>query len=307
MAKVRASFHLSGSVSAPFRRLCVTDVFQEVEEEYRREQMAKFWQKYSMAVIGGAAALIVGVAAFEGWTYWRARQLDASSRGFEVIAEKIAAGPGNEKAAADAFAKLAATGTGGYPLAAQFQEAALRGEMGDVKAAVKLYDAIAAKGSGGVLFRDYAHLRASLLLVETAPLDEVKKRLDPIVGTGPCAATASPWCPQAQEILAYGTWRAGKKAEALKLYENILALPVEPDTVVSEPAGTKRYISRITERRAKEMSALINAGMTLNDIKAPPAATKPSTASESLLLPPAPAPEQPRSLLGPDPAQPPTP
>jgi hypothetical protein len=179
--------------------------------------------------------------------------------------------------------------------------------MGDVKAAVKLYDAIVAKGAGGQLFRDYAQLRASLLLSETAPLDDLKKRLEPIAGSTPCATSASPWCVQAQEVLAYATWRAGKKAEALKLYEHILALEVEPETSVTAQGEAKRYISRITNRRAKEMSALIAAGMTLNDIKTVALPTAPPAAGESLLLPPTPAPEQPSSLLGPDPVQPPTP
>jgi hypothetical protein len=281
----------------------VSDVFQEVEEEYRREQMAKLWTKYQVPIIGAGVALILAVAGFQGWNYWRARHLEASSRSYELIATKVDAGAGAEKQAADDLAKLAASGSGGYPMAAQFQEAALRAELGDAKAAVKLYDAISAKGTGGAVFGDYAQLRAALVLSETAPLADVEKRLQRIAGTGPCAVGASPWCVQAQEILAYATWRAGKKDAALKIYADILALPVEPETAISLPAESKRYISRTVQRRAKEMSALIEDGMTLADIKAPPAAP----ANEPLLLPPTPAPAQPGSLLGPDPAQPPTP
>lgn len=283
----------------------MSDVFQEVEEEYRREQMAKLWKKYQVPIIGAAAALILGVAGFQGWNYWRARQLDASSRNLEAIAAKIDAGTGSEKSAADDLARLAATGAGGYPLAAQFQEAALRAELGDAKAAVKLYDAISAKGSGGAVFSDYARLRAALVLSETAPLAELETRLKPIAGNGPCAYGASAWCVQAQEILAYATWRAGKKDDALKIYANILALPLEPEVAISAPGENKRYISRTIQRRAKEMSALIEDGMTLNDLKVQPAL--PAADNEPLLLPPTPEPAQPSSLLGPDPVQPPTP
>ncbi len=283
----------------------MSDVFQEVEEDYRREQVAKLWQKYRVAVVGGVAALVVGVAGFQGWSYWRARQIESSSRSFEVVAEKIASGTGAEKAAADDLAKIAAGGAAGYPLVARFQEAALRAGLGDVKAAVKLYDGIASSGGGGALFRDYAQLRASMLLSEMAPLDDLKKRLEPIAGSAPCSVNASPWCVQAQEILAYATWRAGKKAEALKLYDHILALAVQPDAVVVKPGEPARYVSRISNRRAKEMRALIEAGMTLNDIKPPALPAPPSAPSDSLLLPP--TPEQPGSLLGPDPVKPPTP
>lgn len=286
----------------------MSDVFQEVEEDFRREQMAKLWKKYRVAVVGAAAALIVGVAGFQGWSYWNARQIEASSRSFEVIAEKIAAGAGAEKEAADDLAKIAAGGAAGYPMVARFQEAALRAQMGDVKAGIKLYDALASGGE--TLFRDYAKLRAGMLLSEIAPLDEVKKRLEPIAGTGPCSANSSPWCAHAQEILAYATWRAGKKAEALKLYDYILALEVEPEAAIMVPDESKRYISRITNRRAKEMRALIEAGMTVADIKPPSALLLPPNPADTLLLPPMPeipAPPQPGSLLGPGPLQPPTP
>ena len=285
----------------------MSDVFQEVEEEYRREQMAKFWEKYRFAVIGGVAALIAGVGAYQAWSYWRASQIEASSRGFEIAAEMAAAGAGKEKEAADALAKIAAGGSGGYPLVAQFQEAALRAEMGDVKAAVKLYDALAAKGTGGTLFSDYARLRAGILLVDNASIDEVKKRLEPVAAaTGErCGPGDSPWCVQALELLAYANWRAGKKAEALKLYSNIMAFPVERETPLAaeEAQGPKkRYVSRFTHRRALEMTALIEDGMTLADIKTPPA-----PANEPLLLPPTLTPEDPSSLLGPSPEHPPTP
>jgi hypothetical protein len=286
----------------------VSDVFQEVEEEFRREQMAKLWKKYRLAVVGGAAALIVGVAGYQGWSYWRERQIETSSRGFEIVAEKINAGAGREKEAADDMAKIAANGAAGYPQAARFQEAALRAGLGDVKAAVKLYDTIASGGSGGALFRDYAQLRASLLLSETAPLEEMKKRLEPIGGAKPCGVNDSPWCVQAQEVLAYATWRAGKKDEALKLYAHILALKVAPDKQVAVAADdAQRYISNVTFRRAKEMSALIEAGMTLADIKPAALPIPLPNAGDTLLLPPTPGPEQPGSLLGPDPIQPPTP
>lgn len=286
----------------------MSDVFQEVEEEFRRDQMAKLWQKYRVAVVGGVAALVVGVAGFQGWSYWRARQIESSSKSFEVVAEKISSGAGSEKEAADDLAKIAAGGAAGYPMMARFQEAALRAGLGDVKAAVKLYDGLASSSGGGALFRDYAQLRASLLLSETAPLEDINKRLGSIAGSAPCSLSASPWCVQAQEILAYASWRAGKKAEALKLYDAILALPLQPETAVLKQAAPVRYASRITNRRAKEMRALIEAGMTLNDIKPPPASVPLPGASDSLLLPPTPpVPEQPGSLLGPDPVQPPTP
>lgn len=244
--------------------------------------MAKLWEKYRVAIIGGVSVVILAVGGYQAWSYWQAERVETSSREFEAVAELIASGPGNEQAAADRFAKLAQSATTGYAMAAKFQEAALRAEMGDIKAALALYDAISASTSDP-LFRDYAQLRAAILVVETESLDTIKKRLEPLTkGT-------SPWRVPALEMLAYASFRAGKKDEALKLYGEVEATPNAPNG---------------STRRAKEMTTLINAGMKLSDLTTGPA-VRPGS-GPMLLQPAQPTPET-GSILGPAPEQPPTP
>lgn len=253
----------------------MSDIFQEVQEEYRREQMAKLWKTYSVPVIAAVAVVVLAVAGYQAWSYWHAQQLEASSREFEKIAELVASDPTKKKEAADRFAKLATTATSGYAMAAKFQEAGLRAELPDIKAALSLYDQIA-QGTSDPLFRDYAQLRGAILVLETESLENVKKRLEPI------SKGTSPWRVMALEMLAYASWRGGKKDEALKLYAEVSEIP-------NAPTGSVR--------RAKEMTTLINAGMKLTDLKAMPGLSIPG--SESLLLqPPDPTTTQP---LLPDP------
>jgi len=263
----------------------VSDVFQEVEEEYRREQMAKLWAKYRLPLVAGVTVLVLAVAGYEGWSYWRAGQIEKSSRGFDRAAQAVEAGSGQEKEAADAFAKLAESGSSGYALAARFQEAALRAEMGQVKESVLLYEKIA-DSTSDPLFADYAHLRVALLIADTATYDVVRRQLDPIAkGNGP-------WRTIATELLAYAAWRGGKKDEALKLYDEVQkAKDVTP--------GSKR--------RALEMTALIGAGMKPSDVREKPGQAESLLPSTGSLLPsvtpetPPSSPkteEQPSSLLG---------
>jgi hypothetical protein len=261
----------------------VSDIFQEVQEEYRREQMAKLWEKYRVPIVAGVSALILAVGGYQAWSYWRAAQVEKSSREFEAVAELLAQ-PGKEKEAADRFAKLAVSGTSAYALAAKFQEAGIRSQAGDVKAAVALYDSISA-ATGDPLFRDYAQVRAAILIVEKESLDNIKKRLEPITkGSGP-------WRVQALEILAYASWRGGKSEDALKLYSEV-------EATTDAPNGTLR--------RAKEMTALIKAGMKLSDVNAMLAPTiAPGATGPMLLQPTQPTIPEPSSLLGPE--QPPTP
>ena len=251
----------------------MSDVFQEVQEEYRREQMAKLWAKYRIPAIGGALALILAVAGYQGWTYWNTQRISASSRGFDAALALL--DNDDKKGSAERLAKVSADGTSGYALLAKFQEAALRAELGGQKTALKLYDEIS-RATSDPLFRDYAVLRAGLLTVETASLEDTKKRIDSI------ATGSGPWRVLAMELLAYASWRADRKDEALKLYAQIDATPSAPAT---------------TKRRATEMKALIEGGLTLADLKKLPSASAPATLPGSMLLPAEPAP--PSSLLGP--------
>jgi hypothetical protein len=261
----------------------VSDVFQEIEEEYRQQQMAKFWEKYRGPIIGAAAALVIGVAGYQAWSYWNAQQVEKSSREMEAIGELLR-NAGGEKQAAERLSKLGASGAGGYSTLAKLQQAALVAQSGDIKTAIKLYQAVA-NSESSPLFRDFAIVRAGVFLVEVETYDNVKKTL------GPIATGSGPWVTQAKELLAYAAWRAGKADEAKALYEDI-------EKNESAPAGVKR--------RSTEMLALIRSGLKFADVKpAQPLLLQPSTGTTPMLLPPlTPPAEQPGSLLGPDPTAP---
>jgi hypothetical protein len=226
----------------------VSDIFQEVQEEYRREQFSKAWEKYRVPIVGAAAGLIVAVAGYQGWTYWRSAQVEASSRLFEAAANAAESQPGEQKVAATAFAELADKGWGGYPFVARLQAAAALAASGDIKGGVALFDSIADDTSDPI-FADYARLRAAILLVDTAPLAEIQKRI------GKLPASESPWRVEAEEFLGYANWRAGNNREALRLF----------DLIKNNPSASEGV-----KRRATELSALINGGTKVADLKTAP-------------------------------------
>ena len=277
----------------------MSDVFQEVQEEYRREQMAKLWVKYRIPLIGGAVALVLAVAGYEGWTYWRNEQAMASSRAFDAGLKLLDSD--DQKAAAERFAKLSGKAVGGYKVLAKLQEAAIREQSGEQVVAAKLFDEVA-RDSSDPIIGDMATIRSGLILIETASLADMKTRFQPI------ASGKGPWRTAAAELLAYASWRAGKSDEALKLYGEIVAADSSPEKA---------------KRRATEMKALIEGGMTLADLNKS-LVNAPTSAPGASLLPfglEPPKPDAPGSLLGPadmpalpdalqnpdDPLKPPTP
>jgi hypothetical protein len=213
----------------------VADIFQEVDEEVRREQLKKLWDRYGTYFIAACVLLVVGVGAWRGYEWWQAKRAGESGAAFEQAVSLAEAGKTQDAEAA--FAKLATDGTAGYRVLARLREAAAVATT-DRPAAVKDYDEIAADRSAGKVIADLAALRAGFLLVDHAPYGEMRTRLEPLTGADRAFRHS------ARELLALSAWKAGDTAAARQWADMIVT---DPQT----PAGARS--------RAEILSALIAA------------------------------------------------
>ena len=213
----------------------MTDIFQEVDEEVRREQLQKLWQRYGHFAIAVCVLIVVGVGAWRGYDWWQAKKAAESGAAFEAAVTLAEAGKHQEAEAA--FAKLATDGTAGYRVLARLREAAELART-DKAAAVNAYDDIAADKSAGQVIDDLAAVRAGFFLVDTAPYSEIRARLEPLT------ATDRTFRHSAREILALSAWKSGDLTAARKWTDMIMA---DPET----PPGTRS--------RAEVLSELIAA------------------------------------------------
>jgi hypothetical protein len=97
----------------------VADIFQEVDEEVRREQLKKLWQRYGNYAIAACILVVAAVGAWRGYDWWQAKKAGESGAAFEVAVSLADAGKSQEADAA--FAKLAADGTAGYHVLARLR------------------------------------------------------------------------------------------------------------------------------------------------------------------------------------------
>jgi hypothetical protein len=214
----------------------VADIFQEVDEEIRRERLNKLWQRYGNFVIAGCILIVAAVGAWRAYEWWETKKASESGTAFEnamVLAEA-----GKHQEAETAFAKLATDGTAGYRTLARLQEAAQLAQT-DKSAAVKAYDDIAADKSVGQVIQDLAAVRAGYLLVDTAPYSELRGRLEPLT------ATDRTFRHSARELLALSAWKSGDMAAARQWTDMIITDPQSPE-------GSRS--------RAEVLSELIAAG-----------------------------------------------
>jgi hypothetical protein len=183
----------------------LADIFQEVDEEVRRERLKQLWDRYANLIIGAALLLLAAVAGWRGYEYWESKKAAEAGAAFE--AAMVLSEAGKHAEAEAAFAKIAAEGSSGYRLLARFHAAGELVET-DPQAAVKAYEALAADSGLGRVMQDLATLRAGLILVDSASYDELKGRIEPLT------AADRVFRNSAREILALGAWRAGDRAAA---------------------------------------------------------------------------------------------
>ena len=220
----------------------MADIFNEVDEEVRRERLKAFWDRYSIFVIAIAVLIVAGIGGWRAYEYYTAQRAAVAGAAFEeavTLSEQ-----GKHAEAEKAFAKVVGEAPHGYAVLARFREAAelAQANPGKPADAVKAYDALAADATLGQTWQDLAALRAGLLLVDSAPFADVKTRLDPI------AAQGRPYRHTARELLALSAWHAKNAAEA-KRYIDMVAADGET------PPGARQRMDVLTALIAGEGKA----------------------------------------------------
>ena len=183
----------------------MSELFDEVDEEVRREQLRKLWDRYSIYIVAGALLIVAAVGGWRGYQYLEAQKAAEAGAAFDTaidLAEQ------NKRAEAEAaFDKLATTAPSGYRMLARLRVAAEVATR-DPKAGAKLYDEIAADRSVGTEQQDLARIRAAGLLLDSESYPNMLQRLE--AATKPEATFRH----TARELLALSAWRANDATAA---------------------------------------------------------------------------------------------
>lgn len=204
----------------------MADIFREVNEEVRREQLKKLWDRYGLFIVAAAVLVVVGVGAWRAYQWYEARKAAEAGAAYNAAAQLAQDGKPTEATAA--FAQLATSGTPAYRTLARLREAEVMAAR-DSAAAVAIFDEVAANSGAPQLLRDLATVRASFVLVDKAPYADISRRLEPL------AQPNGSFRHSARELLALSAWRSGDMAAARRWGETALS---DPDA----PAGLRARI-----------------------------------------------------------------
>ncbi len=191
----------------------MNEFFREVDEEFRRDQVARFWKRWSGLLIGLALVVVAGVG---GWRYWQyledTRAQDAAARFYEAQ-QQIA--EGNTAQGQERLEELALEEHAGYAALARLRLAASLGAQ-DPVAGARAYEELAGDTTVPATMRDLARLRAALLLLDS-DFDNAAATLQGL------AAPANPFRHTAREALGVAALNRGDYDAAGTWFDQVAA------------------------------------------------------------------------------------
>lgn len=216
----------------------MSELFDEVDEDVRRDQLKRLWERYSIYIVAGALLIIASVGGWRGYQYLEAKKAAEAGAAFERAVELSEQ---NKHAEAEAaFNDLAAQAPLGYRTLARLRAAAEAASR-DPQAAAKLYDDISADRSVGAAERDLAKVRAAALLLESTTYPNMLQRLEPATTPG------STFRHTARELLALSAWRANDTTAARQWLDLIANDSETPPSVRSRAEALQALLPAVAK------------------------------------------------------------
>ncbi len=216
----------------------MSELFDEVDEEVRREQLKKLWDRYSIYIVAGALLIVAAVGGWRGYQYLEAQKAAEAGAAFDKAVELSEQNKHAEAAAA--FTELAAKAPSGYRTLARLRAAAEVANR-DPKEAVRLYDEVAADRGVGATERDLAKVRAAALLLEATSYPNMLSRLE--AATAPGATFRH----TARELLALSAWRTNDAAATRQWLDMIANDGETPPTLRSRAEALQALLPPVAK------------------------------------------------------------
>lgn len=203
----------------------MTDIFNEIDDELRRDKVAQFWKRHGAKVVVLAIVVVVGVG---GWRFYEHRQrVAAEAAGARFDAAVQLARDGKTAEAEQAFAAIAQDGGSAYRVLAQLRAAAEAGR-GDPEKGAAAFDALASNPGVPGDLQQLARLRAAALRLDVGGDPKaVMAALEPL------ATPTAPFRNSARELLGLAALKAGDYEAAGRWFDQIVTDRTAPQALQS--------------------------------------------------------------------------
>ena len=156
----------------------MADIFDEVSEELKQDQMVQLWKKYSKYIISFVFFVIISISSYQGYVIWNEKKLNESSEEFFKALESLE----NKKfsKSSEIFLKSSLEQNSGYKMLSLFGLAESNFKNGKIKEMISNYKSIYEDDD----IDDYYKYLARILSVikdDVSSFENLQSRLKPIL------------------------------------------------------------------------------------------------------------------------------
>lgn len=198
-------------------------LIRELEEEVRREKLAKLWNQYGIYIVGAIAVVLVGIGGGQLWL--QQQRAAAEQAGASFMKAAALANDGKSDDAHKALEAIAKNGPKSYAHLAELRLAGAAVQAGKSDDAIKIFEKISADGATDTMLRDYALLQLAALKLGTPGWTSVANRINDLT------KASSPWRYTAREIKGLAAYKAGELDAAREALEPLVTDPAAPQSI----------------------------------------------------------------------------
>jgi hypothetical protein len=158
----------------------MADIFDEVSEELKQDQLIQLWKKYSKLIITFFILLVLSVSTYQVYMIWNEKKLTESSEQFFSGLEKL--DNKDFKKSAEIFLNSSLDQKDGYRVLSIFGLAHSNFENGKISEMVSNYQTIYEDKTIGNYYQDLARI-LSVIKDNKSNFSELQGRLKPILNS----------------------------------------------------------------------------------------------------------------------------
>ena len=156
----------------------MADIFDEVSEELKQDQLIQFWKKYSKLIITFILLIIVSVFSYQAYITWNKKEMEAISEQFFQALEKLE--DKNYSESQNLFLNNSQNYKSGYSILSLFGLAESNYQNGKIDEMILNYKTIYEDESIDIYYRDLSRI-LSVLKDDLSSFDQQKLLLEPIL------------------------------------------------------------------------------------------------------------------------------
>lgn len=220
----------------------MADIFQEVDEDLRRDSASALWAKYQNLVYGVVALIILGTAGVTGWQIYDRHAREKA--GFAYLTA-LQAATQDPKSANDVLGQLVHAG-GPFAHLARFDLVHAALKTGNKQEALDLLTGMAGDADFPAPLKGAAALMGGYVALDLGKGDAALALAQPLTAEG------QPYRLSALEITGLAAYGSGDKAKAREIFQNLDDTFKKEDAagVEKAPANLRNRVTIMLDRLA---------------------------------------------------------